>query len=82
MASLVGKYVREALMARVVRFYRGELPELPDASGYYDPVTTTFIEGTRLLRGKRDIPDTCFERRGAAAPSASSPKVASKRAAR
>ncbi|MFS8070753.1 MAG: hypothetical protein ACMG6S_30675, partial [Byssovorax sp.] len=83
MASLVGKYVREALMARVVRFYRGELPALPDASGYYDPVTTTFIEGTRLLRGKRDIPDTCFERRGAApSASSSSPEVASKRAAR
>lgn len=87
MASLVGKYVREALMARVVRFYRGALPDLPDASGYYDPVTTTFIEGTRLLRGKRDIPDTCFERRGAAEPRAAAlraaaPKVAAKRAAR
>ena len=68
MASLVGKYVREALMARVVRFYRGELPELPDASGYHDPVTTTFIEGTRLLRKSRDIPETCFERRGATSP--------------
>lgn len=68
MASLVGKYVREALMARVVRFYRGELPELPDASGYHDPVTTRFMEGTRLLRKSRDVPDTCFERRGAEAP--------------
>jgi hypothetical protein len=63
MASLVGKYVREALMARVARFYRAEAPDLPDASGYYDPVTTTFIEGTRLARGRLAIPDTCFERR-------------------
>lgn len=78
MASLVGKYVREALMARVVRFYRGELPELPDASGYHDPVTTTFIEGTRLLRKSRDVPDTCFERRGAEAAKASSVKAPSK----
>jgi ribonuclease HII len=66
MASMVGKYVREALMARVVRFYRGELPELPDASGYYDPVTTTFMDATRLVRERRQVPDTCFERRAAA----------------
>ena len=63
MASMVGKYLREALMARIVRHYRGELPELPDASGYYDPVTTVFMEGTRLSRARRAIPDTCFERR-------------------
>jgi ribonuclease HII len=80
MASLVGKYVREALMARVVRFYRGELPELPDASGYHDPVTTTFIEGTRLLRKSREVPETCFERRGATAPIKAPSKT--KRAAR
>jgi hypothetical protein len=66
MASMVGKYVREALMARVVRFYRGELPDVPDASGYHDPVTTRFIEATRLSRAARAVPDTCFERRGAA----------------
>lgn len=68
MASLVGKYVREALMARVVRFYRGEIPELPDASGYHDPVTKRFMDGTRLLRQSRDVPETCFERRGAEVP--------------
>ena len=65
MASMVGKYVREALMARVVRFYRGEQPELPDASGYYDPVTGAFMEATRLSRERRAVPDRCFERRGA-----------------
>lgn len=68
MASMVGKYLREALMARIVRHYRGELPELPDASGYYDPVTTTFIGATRLLRDRRAVPDRCFERRGAGGP--------------
>lgn len=66
MASLVGKWLREVLMARVVRHYRGEAPELPDASGYYDPVTTRFIEATRLLRERREVPDRCFERRAAA----------------
>lgn len=64
MASMVGKYLREVLMARVVRHYRAEAPSLPDASGYYDPVTTVFIDGTRLVREQRDIPETCFERRG------------------
>ena len=65
MASMVGKYVREALMARVVRFYRSEQPDLPDASGYYDPVTTVFMDATRLSRARREVPDRCFERRGA-----------------
>jgi ribonuclease HII len=65
MASMVGKYVREALMARVVRFYREESPDLPDASGYYDPVTTEFMDATRLARHRRSVPDRCFERRGA-----------------
>jgi ribonuclease HII len=64
MASMVGKYLREALMARVVRFYREDQADLPDASGYYDPVTTAFVEGTRLVRARRKVPDGCFERRG------------------
>jgi ribonuclease HII len=65
MASLVGKYLREVLMARVVRHYRADDPSLPDASGYYDPVTTTFIDATRLARERRQVPDRCFLRRGA-----------------
>jgi hypothetical protein len=63
MASLVGKWARDLLMARVVRYHRGDLPDLPDASGYHDPVTTRFIEATRLTRKKRALPDECFERR-------------------
>jgi hypothetical protein len=69
MASMVGKYVREALMARVVRFYQGAIPSLPDASGYHDPVTNAFTEATIKLRRKREIPDSCFERRRMDAPS-------------
>jgi hypothetical protein len=64
MASLVGKYLRELCMARVVRHYQGEVPDLPDASGYHDPVTTAFIEATSLVRGRRAVPDRCFVRRG------------------
>ncbi|MGH7269129.1 MAG: hypothetical protein ACREJ3_01760 [Polyangiaceae bacterium] len=63
MASLVGKWVRDTLMARVVRYHRAIDPTLPEASGYQDPVTARFIEGSRLARGARALPDDCFERR-------------------
>jgi hypothetical protein len=63
MASLVGKWVRDLLMARVVRYHRVEQPDLPDASGYHDPVTTRFIDATKLTRRARSLPDECFERR-------------------
>jgi len=63
MASLVGKWVRDALMARIVRHHRGYDSDLPDASGYHDPITTRFIEATRLARRARALPDDCFERR-------------------
>ena len=63
MASLVGKWVRDLLMARVVRYHREADPELPDASGYHDPVTTRFIDATRLTRADRGLPDDCFTRK-------------------
>jgi ribonuclease HII len=63
MASLVGKWARDVLMARIVRHHRTVNPELPDASGYHDPVTTRFIAATRLSRSERGLPDDCFERR-------------------
>jgi hypothetical protein len=65
LASLVGKYLRELLMGRVVRYMRRSLPEgekLPDASGYRDPQTRTFIEGSALVRARRGVPDRCFTR--------------------
>lgn len=65
LASLVGKWVRELLMARVARFYQASLdasdPISP--SGYNDPVTARFVEATALVRRKQKIPLTCFERR-------------------
>ncbi len=67
MASLVGKWARDLLMARIVRFYRVAAsaadPELPDASGYHDPVTARFIAGTELVRKKAGMEVDCFERR-------------------
>jgi hypothetical protein len=62
MASLVGKWIRDLLMARIVRYHREHDSELPDASGYHDPVTSRFIDATRLTRKKRALPDECFER--------------------
>lgn len=63
MASLVGKWVREVLMARVVRYHRAVDPDLAEVSGYHDPVTARFIAASRLSRKKRGLPDDCFERR-------------------
>ncbi|WP_438031364.1 hypothetical protein [Sorangium sp. So ce233] len=65
MASMVGKYVREALMARVARRYQRAVPGLRGASGYHDPVTSAFLGATRLVRPAREIPAACFERRAA-----------------
>lgn len=76
MASLVGKWVRDLLMSRIVRYYREHDPDLPDASGYHDPVTARFVEATRLFRRRRGVPDECFERRAlatSARPQASAP---------
>jgi ribonuclease HII len=63
MASLVGKWVRDLLMDRVVRYHRLDNEGLPSASGYHDPVTTRFIEASALSRKTRELPDDCFERR-------------------
>jgi ribonuclease HII len=62
MASLVGKWVRDLLMRRIVRFHREAVPELPDASGYHDPVTTRFIDASALSRKARRLDDACFVR--------------------
>lgn len=64
MASMVGKWIREVMMGRIVRFY-GDDTDLT-ASGYHDPVTDRFVEATSLVRRKRAVPDTCFERVGIA----------------
>jgi ribonuclease HII len=64
MASMVGKWVREVLMGRIVRYYGHSENEELCASGYHDPVTDRFVEATSLVRKKRAVPDTCFERVG------------------
>jgi ribonuclease HII len=62
LASLVGKYIRELLMHRIVRHYQRGIDDLAGASGYHDPVTTQFILATDALRRKRKVPSTCFMR--------------------
>lgn len=66
LASMIGKWLREALMARIVRFY-DQPGETRRASGYHDPVTERFIAATALARASRGVPTSCFER---AAPEA------------
>jgi ribonuclease HII len=66
MASMVGKWIREVMMARIVRFYGHDEDEALDASGYHDPVTDRFVAATALVRRKKEIPSTCFERVGEA----------------
>jgi ribonuclease HII len=61
MASLVGKWVRELLMARIVRFYGGNGADI-SASGYHDPVTARFVARTADARKSLRVPDTCFQR--------------------
>ncbi len=70
MASLVGKYLREIMMSRIVHHYRQDDPDLPEVSGYHDPVTAQFIVATEALRRRQRIPASCFEREalGATAP--------------
>jgi ribonuclease HII len=63
LASLVGKYVRELLMARVARFYAGvEVAEASLPSGYHDPRTARFFTATAASRRTKRIPIICFER--------------------
>jgi ribonuclease HII len=65
LSSLVGKYLRELFMSRIASHYAGDRhddPELPRPSGYHDPVTAAFVERTALVRKKRKLPNTCFER--------------------
>jgi hypothetical protein len=63
LASLVGKWVRDLLMKRVVGYHRAVDPGLPFASGYHDPVTARFVDASALARKTRRLPDDCFERR-------------------
>lgn len=64
LASLVGKWVREVLMGRIVRFHRQRVEGLPDASGYNDPVTDRFVRDSLQHRRQLGIPDACFAREG------------------
>lgn len=62
LASMIGKYVRELSMARIHRFYAGHIAELPEVSGYHDPVTAKFVKSTAAVRRKLRLPVSCFER--------------------
>lgn len=60
LASLVGKYVRELLMARIQRFYGPA--DAPRVSGYHDPRTSAWVASVGPQRRSLRIVDACFER--------------------
>jgi hypothetical protein len=62
LASLVGKWARDHLMRRIVRWHRSHVPDAPEASGYHDPVSSRFVEATALVRKKLKVDPRCFER--------------------
>jgi ribonuclease HII len=62
LASLVGKYVRELLMARIARHHADSWDESALPSGYHDPRTARFVSATRLARRRSRVPRDCFER--------------------
>lgn len=62
LASIVGKYLREILMARISDFYVAENARIQSASGYHDPVTSRLVQLSRRTRRRLDIADACFER--------------------
>jgi hypothetical protein len=62
LASLVGKYVRELLMARISRFHGAGADGEPAVSGYHDPRTDQWVQATLQRRRSLRIVDACFER--------------------
>jgi hypothetical protein len=62
LASLLGKYLREALMGKIAAHYLRDDPSLPRPSGYRDPVTGRFVDGTEPRRRLDLVPDRCFLR--------------------
>jgi ribonuclease HII len=66
LASIVGKWVRDRMTARVVMHHQRFAADAPDCSGYHDPVTQQFVKKTALTRKHRAFPDDCFARRKAA----------------
>lgn len=61
LASLVGKYVRELLMARISRFHGAASAE-ERVSGYHDPKTSAWVAATQRQRRALRVLDDCFER--------------------
>ncbi|MEM9863078.1 MAG: hypothetical protein AAF938_15895 [Myxococcota bacterium] len=61
-ASMVGKYVRELLMHRIVDYYRADDASLRRVSGYHDPSTKAFVAATKERRRALPIADACFFR--------------------
>ena len=79
LASLVGKWVRDVLMRKIIAYYKDHDSELPNASGYHDPVTREFIAATALVRKKKNVEDACFLRNRLEPKVAAKPRATSSR---
>lgn len=62
LASLVGKYVRELLMARITRFHGSPEETAAKVSGYHDARTRAWVAATELQRRSLRVAPECFER--------------------
>ncbi|MDR0965963.1 MAG: hypothetical protein LBM75_05605 [Myxococcales bacterium] len=63
LASLIGKWLRDLLMNRLLTHLRRTHPDWPRASGYNDPVTKRLIALSEAWRSAEGIPEACFLRR-------------------
>ena len=63
LASMVGKYVRELSMDRLMTYYGQADASLPRVSGYHDPRTRRFVEQSARARRRLGIVEGCFLRR-------------------
>lgn len=63
LASLVGKWLRDLFMNRLLAHLRRGHPDWPLASGYNDPITKRLIALSEISRRAQAIPDACFLRR-------------------
>jgi ribonuclease HII len=62
LASLVGKWLRDHWMRRIIAHHQASSTGAPSASGYHDVTTKRFVQLTSKSRTAKEFPDACFLR--------------------